>query len=592
MELPAREKGDRLLPGGECLDIRRRLRRHAQKHDLTAVVIGCFDPRTRVLPFFYSAKRMAPAGPRAIGAALYDSGFVKTRVVLQQWNPNIVPSRLRIDGRLPDLLLISSMQIHSAACQRLIRDARAIDESVRPLVIAGGPRAIYEPWSVLGCDQGEPCSADVAVRGEEYVLLNLLEVLLDHRSAGQSMPEAFLRAHQDGSLDQVPGLMYRADTDAQGENQLVDTGVQRLVADLDELPHPAIGYRLLEAPSRGAGLAPRAIDPTKVRWKTPIGAMIFTMGCKFSCPYCPIPAYNQREHRLKSPQRIAEEMVSLHQEFGLKYFFGTDDNFFNDPKRSVEILETLASTRIDGQPLHRRIRWGTEVTVHDTLAMREHIPMLRKAGAMILWMGVEDMTATFVKKGQTVVKVQEAFNLLKSNGLLVNPMLMHHEGQPLWSRGSAYGLLNQIHLLRKAGAIDVQVLTMTPAVGSRTYEEAFESGEVIASAAGRAVEPYMLDANYAVASRGSDTWKMQLRVLAALIWIYNPLQIIRAIIRPRSRQYLVDLAVQVSGFWGLLHTIPRMLGWAWRLLRGPVTRHHQAPAAAKAVAPAARVKSN
>lgn len=577
MELPARSEGDRLLRPGECLDIRHRLRQITPRHDLSAVVIGSFDPRTRILPFFYSAKRMAPAGPRSIGAALYDSGVVKTRVVLQQWNPNITPSRLRLDGRVPDMLLVSSMQIHSAACQALIREACQMDESVRPLIIAGGPRVIYEPWTVFGTDIKSPWAADVAVRGEEYVLLSLLETLLDNRSAGQSLRSAFHAARDSGSLDQVPGLMYAASTNGPVAEELRDTGVQRLVADLDELPHPAIGYRLLEKPSRRSTIAAQPLTARQVSKQSPLGAMVFTAGCKFSCPYCPIPAYNQRQHRLKSPQRIAEEMSGLYREFGLSYFFGTDDNFFNNPERSLEILKTLASTQIDGQPLHRRIRWGTEATVHDTLAMKDHLGILRKAGALVFWMGVEDVTAKFVKKGQSVSKVREAFALLRENGMLAVPMLMHHEGQPLLTRKSSYGLLNQIRLLRKAGAIDVQVLTMTPAVGSRGYESAFESQQMIASAGGRKVEAYMLDANYAVASKGSDTWKMQLRVLVALCYTYNPFQILRAMIRPRSSQYLLDAGMQIVGFWGLLHTVPRLLGWTWRLLFGRVVRCEEAP---------------
>ncbi|MCE5278653.1 MAG: radical SAM protein [Planctomycetaceae bacterium] len=582
MELPLRDEGDRLLPAGECLDIRRRLRRITPRHDLTAAVIAAFDPRTRILPFHYSSTRMAPAGPRAIGAALHDSGVVKTRVVLQQWNPNITPSRIRIDGRVPDMLLISSMQIHLAACQRLIEDASGMDAAVRPLIIAGGPRVIYEPWSVFGSDADAPWGVDIAVRGEEYVLLNLIETLLQWRSPGQSLRSALRAARGAGWLAGVPGLTYAA-TDAPAAEELVDTGVQRLVDNLDELPDPAAGYRLLEAPSRRQDIAAAPLAANKVARYSPLGAMVFTSGCKFSCPYCPIPAYNQRQHRLKSPQRIADEMVNLNREFGLKYFFGTDDNFFNNPKRTVEIIERLAATTIDGQPFHKRIGWGTEATIHDTLAMKDHLPTLRKAGALILWMGVEDITATFVKKGQSVSKIADAFDLLRRNDIMAVPMLMHHQGQPLWSRGSSYGLLNQVRMLRNAGAVDVQVLTMTPAVGSRTYESAYESGQMIASAGGRPVEPYMLDANYIVANPGPDAWKMQLRVLTTLCYIYNPLQLLRAIVRPRSSEFLGDVGIQLAGVWGLLRTIPRMLSWAWRLKRGPIVCHRLTPAPATKV---------
>jgi len=572
MELPSRNKGDRLITSGECLDIRRRLRRLNASQDISAVVINAFDYRTRILPFFYSSKRIAPAGARAIGSALYDSGISKTRIVLQQWNPNVLPSRMRLDGRPPDLLLVSSMQIHSAACEAIIRDACKIPPDRRPLIIAGGPNAIYEPWTMFGTEPSDQWGADVVVTGEEYVLLNLLEVLLSERSGNQSLRSVFDRARDRLSFDNVPGLVYpRFDKDGLIV-ELVDTGIQRLVGDLDELPHPLIGFQLLEAPSRSKVLAPRPIDPDKVRRFSPIASLVFTTGCKFSCPYCPIPAYNQRLSRSKSPDRIADEMIRLHESYGIGYYFGTDDNFFNDRPRTISIVETLARAHIGGRPLRKSVRWGTEVTVHDTLSMMDHLPMVRKAGAMTLWLGVEDITARFVKKGQSVDKTLQAFDLLRRNGISAVPMLMHHEGQPFYTRRSYYGLINQVRLLRKAGAVDVQVLAMTPAVGSRNYEEAFYSGKMIHSAAGRRVEPCMLDGNYVVASAKDPPWRMQLRVMGVLAYFYNPIRLIHALIRPRTSRYFIDAAIQLAGMWGLAYTLPRMAGWFVRLMTGRIKR--------------------
>jgi radical SAM superfamily enzyme YgiQ (UPF0313 family) len=578
MELPSRNAGDRLLKTGECLDIRRRLRRLTPRHDLTAVMVCAFDPRTRVLPFYYSSTHMAPAGARAIGAALADAGIGRTRIVLQQWSPRVRPSRMVLDGRVPDLLLVSSMQIHSAACEAIIRDACRMDPASRPLIIAGGPRAIYEPWSVFSDAPADPWAADVAVTGEEYVLLNLLEVLLAERAGGEPLRSAFARARDQGGLDQVPGLVYARGHSGGAPQDLVDTGIQRLVGDLDELPHSVLGYGLLEPPSRRATLAPRPLEAGRVRKCSPIGSLVFTLGCKFSCPYCPIPAYNQRQYRVKSAERIADEMTQLYERYGIRFVFGTDDNFFNDPNRTVSIVETLSRAKIAGRPLRQRVRWGTEVTVHDTLGMKEHLPTVRKAGALALWLGVEDITATFVRKGQSVDKILEAFGLLRRHDILPVPMLMHHDGQPLLTRTSPYGLLNQVHLLRQAGAIDVQVLTVTPAVGSRAYEEPFHNGQMIQSAAGKSVEPYMLDGNYVVATGEAQPWRMQVRVAAALAYFYNPLRLLGSLIRPKSRLYLIDVGVQFIGLWGLIHTLPRVLGWAARLMTGRIKCQSRPPA--------------
>ena len=288
MELPRRARGDELLKPGELTRVRERLRMRAQQHDLCSVIACAFDHRTRMLPFIFADTRMIPAGVRAIGSAMVDAGFNKTRIVLQQWNRNFQPSRMQLDGRIPDLFMVSSMSLHAEQCIDLIRDAHKINPAHRPLIIAGGPHAVYEPYDLFSADPIRPASADVVVTGEEFVLLSLLDVVLSTRARGESVRSAFVRARESRALDAVPGLVYaRGDKNGIAE-ELVDTGIQRLLGDLDELPHPVLGYRLLEPPGRHATLSTRAMPVDQVRKRSPISSLVLTFGCKFACPYCPI----------------------------------------------------------------------------------------------------------------------------------------------------------------------------------------------------------------------------------------------------------------------------------------------------------------
>jgi radical SAM superfamily enzyme YgiQ (UPF0313 family) len=607
MELPCRTRGDELLRPGELASMRQRLRQVAGKHDLTTVIACAFDFRTRLLPFIFADTRMVPAGVRAIGSAMVDAGFSKTRIVLQQWNRNFRPSQMRLDGRLPDLFMVSSMHIHSAQCEALIRDACRIDAARRPLIIAGGPKVIYEPWSVFSADPADPWAADVAVTGEEYVLLSLLEVLLSVRAGNESIRETFLRARDSGALDDIPGLVYaHGHRDGMAE-ELVDTGIQRLVGDLDELPDPILGYGLLEPPGKHATLTSVALPAGQVHKCSPMGALVLTLGCKFACPYCPIPAYNQRQYRAKSGDRIAEEIERLYREYHIRFFFGADDNFFNDKQRTLAIAETLARKVDAGSRPHCKIRWATEATIHDTLQMKEHLSLVRRAGLWGLWLGVEDMTGALVKKGQTVDQTAEAFGLLRENGIFPVPMMMHHDSQPLYTPGRTNGLLNQVRLLRKAGAISMQTLMLTPARGSKSFEDAYTSGLAYQAVGGLAVEPHILDGNYVVASRAPHPWRKQCNLLAAYLYFYNPLRFLIALVHSKSRipladaetrpsardgqgkstlrrkiarklkAHLGDATAQLFGMLGLIHTLRRTFPWALRLMRGNITRHTRAP---------------
>jgi len=578
LELPRRTRGDELLPPGEFTALRDRLRLLAGHHDLATVIACAFDHRTRLLPFIGADLRMAPAGVRALGSAMVDCGFPKTRIVLQQWNRNFRPSEMRLDGRIPDIFMVSSMSLHGERCAELVADAARIDPAHRPLIVVGGPRSVYQPWDAFRADAADPPGADVAVSGEEFVWLSLLELLLSEGARGRSVRETFLRVRDAGLLDSIPGLCYPR-TDRHGvATELVDTGVQRLLGDLDELPHPRLGYALLEAPAKGPTLQARAMAPGRVLRHSPVASLVLTFGCKFKCPYCPIPAYNQKQHRLKSPGRIVDEMTSLHREFGFRLMFGTDDNFFNDHARTIEIAEALARATFDGSvPFRKRVRWGTEATVHDTLKLRDHIITLRTAGLRAIWMGVEDLTATLVNKGQSKGATVDAFRLLQHHGIHPMPMMMHHDSQPLYTRGRPYGLLNQAQILRDAGAVTFQVLMLSPATGSKLYEETFAKGIAYRSVGGRRITPHMSDANYVIASEHDKPWRKQLNMLLVYMFFYNPVRLLKAIVFPKSSLYLADALAQLHGMWGLLHTLRRTLPWAWRLRTGRIERHTAPP---------------
>src|SRR5262249_51450173 len=159
-------------------------------------------------------------------------------------------------------------------------------------------------------------------------------------------------------------------------------------------------------------------------------------------------------------------------------------------------------------------------------------------------------------------KTTEAFRALRAAGICPMPMMMHHDTQPLYSRGSNYGLLNQIALLRKAGAVSMQVLMLTPAVGSKLLESTYTSGQVFKSVGSKAVRPHMRDGNYVVASNHKRPWQKQLTMLAGYLYFYNPVWLIVALIRDKTPVSKRPAYMQVIGMMGLVMTIARTSSWA------------------------------
>lgn len=579
MELSVRKGNDRFVPPGAYRELEARLRRKAAElAEVPAVVLSCFDRSTRLLPFVLYDRYIFPSGARTIAGALYQAGFQRTRAVFQLWNPGFRPSAARLDGRPPQMLLLSSMQIHARPAYDAIREAWTMGDD-RPLIIAGGPKAVYEPyhfWPIKG--KRGPVGPDVVCTGETYVLLDLLNVLLRMRGPGETMRTAFERCRREGLLDHIPGLVYLAPEATLQDPVLVDTGLQRLVQHLDELPSEEIGLSLLEPPHRGPGLAARPIRDGKVRRFTPVVSVLMTQGCKFNCSYCPIPALNQKSWRFRSPERLADEYRRIHERYGIRYYFGTDDNFFNHRDSAAAILEALARAKTSsGQRLGDCVRVSTEATQFDTYKNRDLLGVARAGGMSGIWFGIEDLTASLINKGQKPEVTLELFRLLHQHGIMPMAMIMYHAGQPFYSRGSLYGLVNQVEFLRQAGAISVQCTVHTPAPGTRELEGIYETGRVIQKVGSYTLPEAMVDGNHVLVLSDEPAWLRQLKHLGGYATFYNPLNVWRALRLKKTRLWKKRLSYQVAGTAATAWTAFKLLPYVLRLLTGKLVCHQAPP---------------
>jgi len=307
--------------------------------------------------------------------------------------------------------------------------------------------------------------------------------------------------------------------------------------------------------------------------------MLVTRGCKFHCHYCPIPAYNQGSLRQKSPQRVIEEFIDCYRQMGTHRFFGADDNFFNSRKYTQELLEAMDSTQIDGRPLGRQIRFRTESTVVDLYKNRDLLPLAKRAGIAAVWMGVEDLSARLVDKGQAPAMTEVLFAEMTANKIRPMAMLMHHEDQPLHSRRQLRGLIDQVHFLFESGAVGLQITIALPLVGSKWADEAIITGLVYKRVARHKLEDAEYDGNHMVASNrpDADAWRTQVNLLRGYAAFYNPLNLVRALLVRWRPLGLNRCQQQLWGIAALARTAWKLKGHIWRLWRGPIQRHNGWP---------------
>ena len=528
MELPRREQHDVYVPDGGYRRVVQELQRARSAHDWSMVLAYPFDFRTRLMPFRWVDRRVVPCGVRSLASSLIESGFRKIRTVLQQWTPNFSPSAAVQSGQKIDVLLISSMGLHAEKAYALIKDAHALGKD-RPLILIGGPKAIYEPEDCFGI--GEDIvggGVDLACTGEEFVLLSFLQALSEEAAGGESPLTAFERMRSTEALNDIPGLVYRAADSEPGRPYLINTGVQRLVQDLDELPMPLDGMTCIEPAHRGKTLKPKPWSTKRVRRKAFLASLVSTHGCRFNCDFCPIPAYQQRTWRHKSPQRLADEIKQLAEVMGYYTFFGTDDNFFNDRGSVSALLEGLASSNINGKSFRKAIHFSTEATEFDVFKNRDLLPLAADAGVKTIFFGIEDLNAKLINKGQTVNKTQELFAEMRRAEIAPYAMMIHHDDQPLWSRKpEQLGVVNQAMRLFQMGAVGYHSTYITPSMGARNVETMYGAGDVFAEVGGKKISEAYLDGNRVVASRHSRPWVRQLQLWAAYYAFYNPVNLFR-----------------------------------------------------------------
>jgi radical SAM superfamily enzyme YgiQ (UPF0313 family) len=580
MELPSRPRADRYTKPGHYTALERQLRANPDTRNLPILVCYAFDYRTRLGPYLFADMVLLTAGPRAIASALHSAGFTRTRIVQQQWNRNVRPSEARLDGEPPQMLFVSSMQIHSRSAYELIADAYQLGEQ-RPFILAGGAKAIYEPWDFFDFEvNGRRYDADVVVTGEEFVALELLDRIMESRADGEHPRHTFHRLRRSGLLDDIPGLVFRPhDWEPASTEQapLINTGIQRLVQDLDELPHPLVGLALMEPPHRRRTLARKPVALSKLRRYAGVVALVTTHGCKFHCPYCPIPAYNQFTFRWKSPERLRDEMTRVIEATGIFTFFGTDDNFFNARETVEEVFTALARGKVNGKRFRDAVFFGTEATEFDVYKNKDLLPLCRDGGLRAIWFGIEDMTAELVKKGQSPEKTKALFEYLNTIGICPMSMMMHHDGQPLYSRGQLYGLLNQVNFLRKTGSVSVQVTILTPSVGSKGYEEAYQKGMVIEQAGAKTLEDYQYDGNHCIATADPHPWRKQFNLFLAYSSFYNPLNFVRAITNWKDSCWNYRVMYQAYGMVGVVRSLVQSWSWLKGLYCGPIKKMTDVP---------------
>lgn len=213
-------------------------------------------------------------------------------------------------------------------------------------VIFGGPQPSATPHRLLECFS----DIDAVVVGEG-------EETLAELCRARFQPDTFrhiagIASRHDGTIHYIPR--------------------QGLIAKLDDLPMPEFSL---------VNLADyREVSRNGVWTSLEAGR-----GCPFACTFCSTSLMWKRRYRMKSPERILDEMRLLEKLWGVTAFDLIHDNFTTSQKYVEHFCSIMES---DGNP---KWRWSSSSRV-DCLSA-EQLKMMNAAGLNGMFFGIETSSA-------------------------------------------------------------------------------------------------------------------------------------------------------------------------------------------------------
>ncbi len=343
----------------------------------------------------------------------------------------------RIASSKPDVVCSSSLATcNTYAVARTLETARRV--TPKALTVTGGQHFTATAKESL---EAYP-EIDVIVRGEgEQTLTELVKCLI-----------------QKKAFSQTKGLTFRKN------NQIINNTARPLIENLNDLPYP--GYHLVKdlmgkyhfsamAPGKDAAYA--LVEGSR--------------GCSHRCTFCTQWRHWQSCWRVKSPQRIADEMKYCNETFGSKFIWLTDDNF-GAGNRPREVAEWIIK-----RELSKDATWFVQARCDDIVQNKEILPKLRESGLTWVLLGVENsnpQTLGAFKKGITPQDAKHAIRLLRDNDIFAHAMMII--GQRKDTRESIAQLKEFVDELDPDF---VMYGILTPFPGTEIYDEARRNGWIM-----------------------------------------------------------------------------------------------------------------
>ncbi|MEW6719243.1 MAG: radical SAM protein [Thermodesulfobacteriota bacterium] len=298
-------------------------------------------------------------------------------------------------------------------------------------IVMGGPLATFSSDIVLRSTAADIC---VIGEGEETV-----------RELAGSM----------GDLRSVAGIAYR-----DGSGRIVTTAERPHIADLDSIPFTPYEFFDMEIYLGNSGM----FGVPAVRT---IG-MLTSRGCPWRCRYC---SRTHRGARLRSIDRIVEEIVLLREKYGIRGVSFADELVLVSKKRGYELCEKL-------KPL--KIYWDCQGRAN--VVDLDLLKAMKDSGCTSVGYGVESGSQRMLdamEKGVTVRQNELAVaNTIKAGMVPVVQMIYGYPGEDTDSIEETARFFERVKFYPATGRGICHLSLLTPLPGSPLYADLVAEGRI------------------------------------------------------------------------------------------------------------------
>ena len=289
-----------------------------------------------------------------------------------------------IEKSVPDVVGITVLMDQMATTGHKVAE---ITKEINPIIITimGGVYATMNPMTAV-----KDANLDYICVGEgEYVLKDLMKFF---KNRTKPFP--------------TKGVVYKEN------GEIINSGRSDFIDDLDALPMPA--YHLIEFTKYSNQVSRRnSVDSPRT---LPYARLYTSRGCPFDCTFCQVGSISGKKFRYQSVENVIREIKLLKETYGIKSFIVSDDNFFLNRTRVVNILKAMIEQNLV-------MPWLSE----DTGIMhmdKELLELMYKSGCEYIGCAIEtgnDRVMNDIIKGKRFTKEHalEMVSIAKDLGLYV-----------------------------------------------------------------------------------------------------------------------------------------------------------------------------